>query len=191
MPLSLGYLARRRLKALTASAAPEVLSYHHADSRRRDFVGLNRFPARLVSTGDAVASFNPVYGQGSSSAALHASCLSRYLTTGPDLKVAATSFFELQQIVVDAAWTLSAGADAARRDALDGVEVPAEVAHERWVMARLIEATLVDETVAAAFDNVASMLVHPDSLADPGLLDRALAANKLLAADDGEPLGLF
>lgn len=58
-------------------------------------------------------------------------------------------------------------------------------------MARLIEATLVDETVAAAFDNVASMLVHPDSLADPGLLDRALAANKLLAADDGEPLGLF
>lgn len=70
-------------------------------------MGLNRFPARLVSTGDAVASFNPVYGQGSSSAALHASCLSRYLTTGPDLKVAATSFFELQQIVVDAAWTLS------------------------------------------------------------------------------------
>jgi len=36
-------------------------------------------PARLVSVGDAVASFNPIYGQGLSSAALHASCLAEYL----------------------------------------------------------------------------------------------------------------
>jgi 2-polyprenyl-6-methoxyphenol hydroxylase-like FAD-dependent oxidoreductase len=163
----------------------EVLTYHHADNRRRDFVGPNRLPARLVSTGDAVASFNPVYGQGISSAALHASCLSRYLTTGPDLQVAATSFFELQQVVVDAAWAMSAGADAARRDALDGVEVPADVAHQRWVMAQLIEATLVDETVTTALNRVAAMLVHPDSLADPELLDRALAAKRRLAADGG------
>jgi hypothetical protein len=43
----------------------------------------------------------------------------------------------------------------------------------------------------SVFNNVAQMLTHPDSLADPELLDRALAANKRLAADGGgAPLDL-
>jgi hypothetical protein len=40
----------------------DVSSYRHAESLRRDFHALTRMPARLVATGDPVASFNPVYG---------------------------------------------------------------------------------------------------------------------------------
>ncbi|MDT5032656.1 MAG: hypothetical protein QOC94_2827, partial [Actinoplanes sp.] len=71
--------------ATTAERVSEVITYHQADSRRRDFHRLDRFPSRVTAAGDAVASFNPVYGQGMTSATLHASCLSEYLCNDPDL----------------------------------------------------------------------------------------------------------
>ena len=105
----------------------EIQTYRQADSRRCDFTGLE-VPRPSISVGDAVASFNPVHGQGISSAALHASCLSDYLVGAPSLNRAATEFFELQAVVTDAAWSLSAGDDAARLDALQDNEVPEDVA---------------------------------------------------------------
>ena len=48
-----------------------------------------------------------------SSAALHASCLSEYLTSGPDLDQPARTFFDLQRVIVDAAWQTSAVPDLA------------------------------------------------------------------------------
>jgi 2-polyprenyl-6-methoxyphenol hydroxylase-like FAD-dependent oxidoreductase len=155
----------------------DIVTYHQEESRRRDFTRLGRYPAGLVSVGDAVASFNPVYGQGMSSAALHASCLSDYLTGGPDLTTAASEFFRLQQVVVDAAWMTSAGGDTARLDAAAGVDVPEDVAQQRWAIQQLLRAGLVDEVVARAFNNVSYMLRHPATLADPALVERAVAAN--------------
>ena len=143
-------------EAVSGTVTREVLTYHQADSRRRDFAGASRFPARLVSVGDAVASFNPVYGQGISSAALHASCLSEYLVGDPAFGMPAAEFFALQEVVVDAAsWTFSAGGDTARLDAIEGAEVPEDVQRRRWAMDQLIRATLVDEAVAHAFSTVA------------------------------------
>lgn len=154
-----------------------IQTYRQADSRRRDFTGLDRFPARLVSVGDAVASFNPVHGQGMSSAALHASCLSEYLVGAQSLNRAATEFFELQAVVTDAAWSLSAGDDAARLDALQGNEVPKDVARQRWAVEQIVQATFVDQTVADAFNAVTFMLAHPSILAEPALIERVRAAN--------------
>jgi hypothetical protein len=163
--------------AVSGGVTREILTYHQADSRRRDFAGLSHFPARLVSVGDAVASFNPVYGQGISSAALHASCLSEYLVGDPAFGMPAAEFFALQEVVVDAAWIISAGGDAVRLDAIEGAEVPEDVQRQRWAMDQLIRATLVDEAVAHAFSTVAFMLAHPYSLGDPALVEQAVAAN--------------
>ena len=172
-------------EAASGTVTREILTYHQADSRRRDFTGLSRFPGRLVSVGDAVASFNPIYGQGISSAALHASCLSKYLVGDPALNLPAAEFFALQEVAVDAAWTMSAGGDAARLDAIEGAEVPEGVQRQRWAMDQLIRATLVDETVARAFSRVAFMLAHPFSLGDPALVERAIAANQRASAVSG------
>jgi hypothetical protein len=72
-------------EATAADPVADISVYRQAESRRRDFAGLAHLPARLVSVGDAVAPFNPVYGQGMTSAALHASCLSWYLRTSEDV----------------------------------------------------------------------------------------------------------
>ena len=164
-------------EATRGAVTRDVVTYRQAESRRRHFSEVHHFPARLVSVGDAVASFNPVYGQGMSSAALHASCLSSYLRGGPDLGTAATGFFGLQQIVVDAAWAVSAGGDAARLDAANGVEAPEDVRRQRWALEQVIAATLVDGSTARAFNDVAYMLRHPATLADPALLERAAVAS--------------
>ncbi|WP_328356238.1 FAD-dependent monooxygenase [Streptomyces sp. NBC_00445] len=164
--------------ATAGAVIGDVVTYHQAESRRRHFAEVSRFPARLVSVGDAVASFNPIYGQGMSSAALHASCLAAYLGGGPDLGAAAREFFRLQQVVVDAAWAVSAGGDAARLDAENGTEVPEDVRQQRWAMEQITAAAVLDGNVTRAFNHVSYMLRHPVTLADPQLLTRAVAANE-------------
>ncbi|MET7608094.1 hypothetical protein ABZU45_13975 [Streptomyces avermitilis] len=108
---------------------------------------------------------------------MHASCLSSYLTGAPDLDAPPEGFFELQRLVVNAVWTVSAGGDAARLDATNNAEVPEAVRRRRWAMEQMIGATLVDRGIARAFGDVRFMLCHPDILADPALLERAVTDN--------------
>ncbi|GAA2216590.1 FAD-dependent oxidoreductase [Micromonospora olivasterospora] len=154
----------------------DVRTYRHADSRRRDYHALRRFPAGLVSVGDAVASFNPVYGQGMTAAALHAACLSAYLRSGPDLRAPARGFFGLQKVVVDAAWSMSTSADLA----LPHVAGPYPRGYRLsgWVSRQIVTATITDVAVARRFNAVVSMREHPRSLATPGVLLGALRANR-------------
>ena len=164
-------------EATAGGVIGDVETYHQAESRRRHFAEADHLPARLVSVGDAVASFNPIYGQGMSSAALHASCLASYLGGAPDLDTVAREFHRTQRVVVDAAWVVSAGGDSARLDAQNGTEIPENVRQRRWAMDQITAATLVDGQVAHAFNDVSYMLRHPAVLADPELLARAVAAN--------------
>ncbi|SIR32292.1 FAD-dependent oxidoreductase [Micromonospora avicenniae] len=160
----------------------DVQTYHHADSRRRDFHALTRFPARLVSVGDAVASFNPVYGQGITAATLHAACLSTYLRSKPDLSVPAREFLALQKVVVDAAWSTSTSADLA----LPHVDGPYPRAYRlrSWASGQIVAATVTDVAVARRFNQVVSMRAHPNSLITPGVILGALRANRRARSAD-------
>ncbi|MFV2103397.1 FAD-dependent oxidoreductase [Micromonospora sp. LOL_024] len=153
----------------------DVQTYRHADSRRRDFHALTRLPAGLVSVGDAVASFNPVYGQGITAAALHAACLSSYLRPGPDLGVPAREFFALQKVVVDVAWSMSTSADLALPH-VDG-PYPRGYRLSSWVSRQIVTATITDVAIARRFNEVVSMQEHPRVLASPGVILGALRAN--------------
>ncbi|MEU4235968.1 FAD-dependent monooxygenase [Actinoplanes sp. NPDC026619] len=159
--------------ATTAEQVGEVITYHQADSRRRDFHRLRRFPARLVAAGDAVASFNPVYGQGMTSAMLHASALSEYLRGNPDLSRPATSYFRDVKVVVDAAWQISTMADLA----LPHVDGPYPKGYRaiQWASGLIFQASMRDQQVNQRVGQVTTMLAHPSALAEPRFLMRALA----------------
>jgi 2-polyprenyl-6-methoxyphenol hydroxylase-like FAD-dependent oxidoreductase len=150
-----------------------IVSHHQAETRRRHFTGLDRFPSGLVAVGDAVASFNPIYGQGMSSAALHASCLLAFLGDGGPADAPARHFFDMQEAVVDAAWSVSAGGDAARLDAYRGIDVAPEVHRQRWARQQVMQASLSDPEIAGVFKDVSYMLRHPAALTDPALIERA------------------
>jgi len=155
----------------------DVVTYHQGDSRRRDWAAAGRLPARLLAVGDAVASFNPVYGQGMSSAALHASCLSRVLHSDVDLDAPARGFFDLQRVVVDAAWAVSTGGDRSR----PSIDQPPRGLERvtAGLLDRIIDAAVVDPVVSRAFDAVTQMVEHPATLFSPGVLGRSLRARHL------------
>ncbi|MBL7255472.1 FAD-dependent oxidoreductase [Paractinoplanes lichenicola] len=159
--------------ATTAAQVGDVITYHQADSRRRDFHKLTRFPARLIAAGDAVASFNPVYGQGMTSATLHASALSEYLRGGPDLAKPALSYFQDVKVIVDAAWQVSTMADLA----LPHVDGPYPKGYKaiQWVTGLIFKASMRDQSINQRLGQVTTMLEHPSALAQPRFLLRALA----------------
>lgn len=64
--------------------------------------------------GDAVAGFNPVYGQGMTGALLHPSCPAGCLRKGADPRAPAQAYFAHVKVVVDAAWEVSTLADLAQ-----------------------------------------------------------------------------
>jgi 2-polyprenyl-6-methoxyphenol hydroxylase-like FAD-dependent oxidoreductase len=152
--------------------------YYLADSRRRAFHSLSRIPGGLISIGDAVASFNPLYGQGMSSAALQASCLSTYLDGAPDLADPAREFFARQRIVIDAAWATSTATDRARlRMQMPPKRQPLKGKTNAWLTNQILRASMFDPVVAERFVGVTQMRIHPQLLATPELIVRAVAAN--------------
>lgn len=164
-------------EASSGAITRDILTFRKAHNIRRDFAGLGRFPARLAAIGDSAASFNPIYGQGMTSAALQAAALSEYLTEDPDLTLPATSFFERQEIVIGAAWATSAGGDAARADTISGAEVPEDVQQQRWAADQVARASLRDVTIRRACLATGRMLAHPETLFDQAVLARAVEIN--------------
>jgi 2-polyprenyl-6-methoxyphenol hydroxylase-like FAD-dependent oxidoreductase len=85
-------------------------------NRLRDYAGLTRRPENFVLLGDAVAAFNPVYGQGMTVAALSAVTLSRELTDhksrrSGDLTGLAERFQKQLDAVIQFCWSVSTGQD--------------------------------------------------------------------------------
>lgn len=159
-------------QAVSGELLEPIAGYTQGDSRRRDYSSLSRLPARLVSVGDAVASFNPIYGQGMTSAMLHASCLSDHLRSGSDLDAPARRFLNLQRIVVDAAWQTSAIPDLG----LPHVQAPRPPGFGllRAFGNMLVDGTVDDPVLARQFAEVTFMQAHPDTLRRPPTLARVL-----------------
>src|SRR5207244_4340585 len=82
-------------------------------STRRRYERLRRFPENLLVTGDAVCSFNPVYAQGMTIAALDAITMREHLRRG---EVRPLAFFRDIAKIIDSPWSVAAVGDLAFPD---------------------------------------------------------------------------
>jgi 2-polyprenyl-6-methoxyphenol hydroxylase-like FAD-dependent oxidoreductase len=149
----------------------EALAFTYPKSRWRHYEKLRRRPAGLIVMGDAVASFNPIYGQGMSSAAAQGQALRDVLRSGDLRDLEGRSARAFARIVRDP-WQLSTGAD--RR--FPGQ--PAKPWAERLVDAyldRLLRTASTDPVVAAAFMRVLNLMARPATLFHPTVLRRVLS----------------
>jgi 2-polyprenyl-6-methoxyphenol hydroxylase-like FAD-dependent oxidoreductase len=100
-----------------AERVTDITTFRFPTSLRRHYERLMAFPEGFLVLGDAISSFNPIYGQGMSSAALQVQALQNLLKeraqgTGR-LDCLAMTFFARVAEVVSTPWTLAANFDFA------------------------------------------------------------------------------
>jgi 2-polyprenyl-6-methoxyphenol hydroxylase-like FAD-dependent oxidoreductase len=157
-----------------AEPLDDPVAFRFPASVRHRYERLARFPAGLLVVGDALASFNPIYGQGMSVAALEALVLRRHLDHGAQPQP--RRLFRDLARVVDAPWEMAAGGDLA----FPGVQ-GRRTLKTRLVgsyLARFHAAAAHDASLASAFVRVAGLVAPPQSLLRPGVAVRVLRASR-------------
>jgi 2-polyprenyl-6-methoxyphenol hydroxylase-like FAD-dependent oxidoreductase len=158
---------------LVTSARPltEIVSYRFPANQRRLYERMKRFPGGYLVTGDAVCSFNPIYGQGMSVAATEAKALDESLATG--VAGLAKRFYARARKIIDIPWLIATGEDF-RFPQVEGKRPPG-----LWLVNRYLErvhgAASDDAAVCRKFFDVLNLLAAPGSLMSPGVAWRVLA----------------
>jgi 2-polyprenyl-6-methoxyphenol hydroxylase-like FAD-dependent oxidoreductase len=150
----------------------EIMPYRYPSSLRRHYEKLTRFPIGYLVAGDAICSFNPVYGQGMTSAAKQAAALDRTLRAQPDRASLAKRFFEEAAKVVDIPWQLAAGEDFQYPETVGPKPLGTDLINA--YVSRVHQATHKDAVVYGAFLQVMNLLKPPTSLFHPKIVWRVL-----------------
>lgn len=156
-----------------AEPLSECIPYRYQAGQRRRYEKLARFPEGFLVFGDAVCSFNPIYGQGMTVAALEAVDLARALRHGTEGLW--RRFFRLAARTIDNPWQIAVGADLRFPDTEGRRTVGMRMVN--WYLSKLHVAARTDPTVALAFQEVAGLLAPPPSLMRPGVVWRVVRGN--------------
>ncbi len=159
------------LAALTdAKPLGEVVHYRVPSNRWRRYDKMRRLPAGLLVVGDAVCSFNPIYGQGMTVAAVEALVLRDCLSRGD--RELPRRFFRSSANKIRVAWQSAAGSDLALPEVKG--RVPLSMRLSNAYLDRVMTAAENDPTVMLQFLRVIGMIEHPARLLLPAFIFRVL-----------------
>ncbi|MBN3760588.1 monooxygenase [Burkholderia sp. Ac-20365] len=175
----LAYLATlptMEIHDVVASAQPlgDYRRYRYTCSVRRQYEQLARFPGNYLVFGDAVCSFNPVYGQGMTVAAEEALTLQQCLRAGTD--ELARRFFKAAAKIVDIPWDIAVGNDL-RHPQVKGARPP-KLRFINWYIGKLYVAATRDSMLATEFLKVVNLIRPPSSLLSPAIVRRVWQGNR-------------
>jgi 2-polyprenyl-6-methoxyphenol hydroxylase-like FAD-dependent oxidoreductase len=155
--------------------SPIVLHKFPANLRRH-YEDLPTMPDGLAVIGDALCSFNPIYGQGMTTGAIGARTLDLALAErrGRDLAGFSRSFQRRLAAAIDSPWLLTTCEDL-RSAAAEG-ERPAWMPLLHWYTRRVQQLTWHDQLVGKRFLEVMHLLKPPRTLFHPAILWRVLTS---------------
>jgi len=145
----------------------DVEGYGFPASVHRRYDRLDRFPEGCLAFGDAISSFNPIYGQGMTVAALEARALGDLLAAGG--QNLAPRFFREAARLIEIPWTIAVGNDLRYAPGAARREQPRAM---RAYLRALHRAASRDEAVARAFAEVLALRQAPSSLMSPRVVVR-------------------
>ncbi|MET0415168.1 MAG: FAD-dependent monooxygenase [Actinoplanes sp.] len=147
-------------------------------SRRRSFERLGRLPGGYVALGDAICSFNPIYGQGMTCATKEAIALGAALDrhgrdAGPGM---ARDYYAEAARIVETPWQFAVGGDFAYPETTG--PRPRGIALRNWYSRRIAYASQVDPEINAAFSRVQHLVSPPEVLTEPRFVARVLRQSR-------------
>ncbi|HSK91860.1 MAG TPA: hypothetical protein VK875_11165 [Euzebyales bacterium] len=156
-----------------AEPLDDLVRARYPASVRRRYERVKRFPEGYLVFGDAICSFNPIYGQGMTVAACEALVLRRCLQAGTGRL--ARRFFRQAARVIDGPWDIAVGGDLRFPDVEGHRTVRVRVVNA--YLSRLHLAASRDPAVGLAFLRVANLLDHPARLLSPAVALRVARAH--------------
>jgi 2-polyprenyl-6-methoxyphenol hydroxylase-like FAD-dependent oxidoreductase len=173
--------AVERAEVLTPVAHHRLVS-----SKRRRYERLRRLPAGFVALGDAVCSFNPIYGQGMSSAVLQAVALGECVASHDNDQQLARAFYKRAAKVIDTPWAIAVGADFAYPECRGPKPFGTDVVNR--YMRKVLMAARVSPDVNTAMILVQNLLAPPTSLFKPSMVLKVLRAARAVERDGSRPV---
>ncbi|HJT56730.1 MAG TPA: FAD-dependent monooxygenase, partial [Ktedonobacteraceae bacterium] len=155
-----------------AEPVSPIMTYKYAASRWRHYEDMSRLPEGFVGLGDAVCSFNPVYGQGMSVAAMEAKLLDTMLRKHFGARGFTKRFQKAAAEIARVPWMLATSQDFLY-PATEG-ERPFGLSVLHWYMGRVNELTATNSFIVQRFYEVLNLLKTPTSLFDPRILAAVL-----------------
>ena len=160
----------------TSEPVGDVVTHRFPANQRRRLEKMRRFPAGWTMLGDAVCSFDPIYGQGMTSAARQAAVLGRCLHSACAIDVGfARRYHKSLAAVVAAPWSVAVGGDFAYPGTTGPKPIGTDLVN-RYIR-RVTIAAQHDDRIARGFNEVVAMVRRPESLLAPAFVLRALRAS--------------
>jgi 2-polyprenyl-6-methoxyphenol hydroxylase-like FAD-dependent oxidoreductase len=166
----------------------EAASARFPASVWRRYELLQRFPTGYLVFGDAISSFNPIYGQGMSVAALQAVELENTLISDDGDLALAKTFFRRAAKVVEIPWSIAVGGDLRIPETVGRRTAGTKLVN--WYISKLHRAAHTDPVAALAFHRVGNLLAPPPSLMHPRVAVRVLWENLRLSRNGATKLRL-
>jgi 2-polyprenyl-6-methoxyphenol hydroxylase-like FAD-dependent oxidoreductase len=160
--------------------ASDVVTYTFPANLRRHYERMARFPEGLAVVGDAMVSFNPIYAQGMTAAALAAQALGAELTRQRliagrgEVQGLARRYLAVAAKLADTPWMMSTTEDF--RDPDVAGERPPLYGAMKWYLGRVHRAVQMDTDVFGTFLRAMHMLDAPETLMMPRTALRVLRA---------------